>query len=162
GGLARPWASALRRASTSRLTDLEDRLDHAVGGVDLGVSKTPLWTRLVRAVQWLLVLAALAGAVWLGALAVTSYLKLSEPPTPEVGGIPVPTALLIGGVALGLLLALLCRVLVGRSARKRARRADRRLRAAVDEVTDELVVTPLRAELDAHQRTVDGLRVAGA
>jgi hypothetical protein len=99
--------------------------------------------------------------VWLGALAVTSYLKLSEPPTPDVSAIPVPTALLIGGVALGILLAVLCRVLVGRSARKRARRADRRLRAAVDEVTDELVVAPLRAELDAYQRTIDGLRVAG-
>jgi GTP-binding protein EngB required for normal cell division len=160
-GLSRPWSSALRKASTSELPDLEDRLDHAVGGVDLGVAKTPLWTRLVRGIQWLLLLAALTGAGWLGALAVTSYLKLPEPGTPDVRGIPVPTALLVGGVALGVLLAVLCRILVGRSARKRARRADRRLRAAVDEVTDELVVAPLQAELDAYQRTLDGLRVAG-
>ena len=159
-GLSRPWATALRRASTAGLPDLEDRLDHAVGGVDLGVAKTPLWTRLVRAVQWVLLLAALTGAVWLGALAVTAYLQLSEPPTPDVQAIPLPTALLIGGVALGVLLAVLCRVLVGRSARKRARRADRRLRAAVDEVTDELVIAPLLTELDAYQRTVEGLRVA--
>jgi GTP-binding protein EngB required for normal cell division len=159
-GLSRPWSSALRKASTSRLPDLEDRLDHAVAGVDLGVAKTPLWTRFVRGVQWVLLLAALTGAVWLGALAVTSYLKLPEPATPEVSNIPVPTGLLVGGVALGIVLAVLCRILVGRSARKRARRADHRLRAAVDEVTDELVIAPLRAELDAYQRTVDGLRVA--
>ncbi len=162
GGLERPWASALRRASTARLSDLEDRLDHAVGGVDLGVARTPLWTRLVRGVQWLLILTAVTGAVWLGALAVTSYLTLSEPPTPDVAGIPVPTVLLVGGVVLGVVLALLCRVLVGRSARKRARRADRRLRDAVDEVTDELVIGPLRAELDAYQRTLEGLRVAAS
>ena len=159
-GLTRPWATAIRRASTSGLPDLQDRLDRAVGGVDLGVTKIPLWTRLVRGIQWLLLLAALTGAGWLGALAVTSYLKLSEPATPDYAGIPVPTMLLVGGVALGVLLAVLCRILVGRSARRRAQRADRRLRDAVDEVTDELVVAALAAELDAYRVTTDGLRVA--
>ncbi|MGY2874160.1 GTP-binding protein EngB required for normal cell division [Marmoricola sp. URHA0025 HA25] len=159
-GLSRPWANALRRASTSGLPELHDRLDRAVGGVDLGVAKTPLWTRLVRAVQWLLLLAALAGGLWLAALAVTSYLKLDEPATPDVGGVPVPTALLLGGIGLGLLLAVLCRVLVGRSARRRARKAEHRLRAAVDEVTDDLVVAPLVAEIAAYQVTTDGLAAA--
>jgi len=162
GDLSRPWAAALRKASTSGLPDLQDRLDRAVGGVDLGVARIPLWTRLVRGIQWLLLLAALTGAVWLGALAATSYLKLSEPSTPEVSGIPVPTMLLVGGVAVGLFLAVLCRVLVGRSARKRAHRADRRLRDAVDEVTDELVVAPMVAVLEAYQVTTDGLRVAAS
>jgi GTP-binding protein EngB required for normal cell division len=160
--LSRPWATALRKASTSRLPDLKDRLDLAVGGVDLGVAKTPFWTRLVRGVQWLLLLAAIAGGGWLATLAAMSYLKLSEPETPEVQQIPVPTMLLIGGVALGLLLAVLCRVLVGRSARRRAHRADRRLRAAVDDVTDELVVAPLVAELDAYRTATDGLRIAAS
>jgi hypothetical protein len=158
--LSRPWATALRRTSTARIPDLHDRLDRAVGSVDLGVAKAPLWTRLVRGVQWLLLLAAVTGAGWLGALAVTSYLKLSEPATPEVRDLPVPTVLLVGGVVLGLLLAMLCRVLVGRSARKRAARADRRLRTAVDEVTDELVIAPLNAEIDAYATTTNGLRIA--
>ncbi|MBW8750487.1 MAG: ABC transporter [Propionibacteriales bacterium] len=162
GDLARPWATALRRASTSRMPDLQDRLDKAVGSVDLGVAKPPVWARLVRGVQWILLLAALAGAVWLGALAVTSYLKVDEPSTPEVGGLAVPTVLLLGGVGLGVLLALLCRVLVGRSARKRARRAERRLLEAVDQVAEELVVAPLAAELEAYQVTSDGLRLASA
>ncbi|HET6167639.1 MAG TPA: GTPase [Marmoricola sp.] len=161
-GLSRPWAAAMRRASTSRLPDLQDRLDRAVGGVDLGVTKTPMWTRLVRAVQWLLLLAALTGAAWLGALAVTSYLKLDEPATPDAAGVRVPTLLLVGGVLLGLVLATLCRVLVGRSARRRARRAEGRLRAAVDEVADELVVAPLTAEVEAYRVTSDGLRAASA
>lgn len=159
-GLSRPWATALRKASTSRLPDLGDRLDRAVGGVDLGVARVPFWTRLVRGLQWILLLAAVVGGGWLAALAVMSYLKLSEPTTPEAGGIPVPTLLLLGGVALGILLAVLCRVLVGRSARKRAQRAGRRLRDAVDEVADELVVAPLVTELDAYRVTTEGLRVA--
>jgi GTP-binding protein EngB required for normal cell division len=161
-GLSRPWATSMRKASTAGLPALKDRLDGAVVGVDLGVTKTPAWTRLVRVVQWLLLLAALAGAVWLGALAVTSYLKLDEPATPDVGGIPVPTALLIGGVVLGLVLALLCRVLVGRSARRRSRKADRRLRDAVDQVADELVVVPMTAEIEAYRATTEGLRTAAS
>jgi GTP-binding protein EngB required for normal cell division len=159
-GLSRPWAGALRRASTSRLDELEDRLDRAVGSVDLGVARTPFWTRAVRAVQWLLLLAAVTGALWLGVLAVLSYLKLSEPATPDAGGLPVPTLLLLGGVAVGIALAVLCRVLVARSARRRAQRAGRKLREAVDGVADELVVQPLVAELEAYRTTTEGLRVA--
>jgi len=161
-GLSRPWATAMRRASTSGLPALEDRLDRAVGQVDLGVGKTPAWTRLVRGVQWLLLLAAAVGGAWLAALAVMGYLKLPEPATPYAGRVPVPTLLLVGGVALGILLALLCRLLVGRSARRRARRADERLRAAVHEVADELVVAPLVSELDAYRATTDGLRTAAS
>jgi len=159
-GLSRPWATALRRASTSRLDQLEDRLDRAVGGVDLGVARTPYWTRLVRGIQWLLLLSAVAGALWLGGLALMSYLQLSEPSTPAVLGLPVPTLLLVGGLVVGLALAVLCRVLVGRSARKRARRAERQLRSAVDEVAGELVIAPLVAELEAYRITTEGLRTA--
>jgi GTP-binding protein EngB required for normal cell division len=158
--LKRPWGMAMRKASTSRLTDLQDGLDRAVGSVDLGVTKTPLWTRLVRGIQWILLLAAVAGGLWLAGLAGMSYLKLDEPTTPEVRDIPLPTMLLVGGVALGVVLAVLCRVLVGRSARNRAQRADRRLRQAVDEVTEELVIAPLVAEIQAYRATTDGLRAA--
>jgi GTP-binding protein EngB required for normal cell division len=159
-GLNRPWATALRRASTARLADVQDRLDRAVGSVDLGVARTPLWTRLVRGVQWLLLAAAVVGGLWLAALAALSYLQLDAPATPDAGTVPVPTLLLVGGVVFGVVLALLCRILVARSARRRAMRADRRLRGAVDEVADELVVAPLVAELDAYRRTTEGLRVA--
>src|SRR4051794_18862129 len=159
-GLTRPWTTAMRSASTCGLPALEDRLDRAVGQVDLGVAKVPAWTRLVRGVQWVLLLAAVVGAGWLAALAVMAYLRLPEPGTPDVGQVPLPTLLLVGGVVLGILLALLCRLLVGRSARRRARKADQRLRAAVDEVVDELVVAPLAAELEAYRVTTDGLRLA--
>ena len=65
--LTPPWAAAVRRASVSRLPDLNDALDKAVTGTDLGVARTPLWWRLVRVLQWLLLLTALGGGLWLGA-----------------------------------------------------------------------------------------------
>ena len=155
--LTRPWAESVRRASVSRLPDLNDRLDSALGDTELDADRIPVWAGFVRVLQWLLLLAALAGAVWLGVLATDRYLGVSEPSTPDVAGFPVPTVLLLGGVVLGIVLSLLCRLLVSATARSRARSADRRLRSAIAEVADELVVAPVRAELAAYDAVRDGL-----
>ena len=63
-------------------------------------------------------------------------------------------------MALGLLLGLVCRRVVGLSARMRARAADRRLRAAIAEVTERLVVEPVEAEVEAYRATRAGLAAA--
>jgi hypothetical protein len=159
-GLAQPWVRSVRRSSTSRLTDLEDRLDRVVTTTDLGVAGVPLWCRAVRALQWVLFLAAIAGAVWLGVLAGTAYLQMTVPETPDYGGFPVPTLMLVLGVAAGVALALLSRVLISFGARARARKADKRLRAGVAEVAEELVIVPVAAELAAYRQTREGLRKA--
>jgi GTP-binding protein EngB required for normal cell division len=159
-GLARPWAEAVRRASVSRLGDLEDALDRAVTGADLSVSGTPLSWRLIRAVQWLLLVAAVIGGVWLAVLAVTGYLRLPEPTTPDLRGFPLPTALLVGGLVVGVLLGLVSGLVVRWSAARRARSARRHLRAAAAEVTDRLVVEPIDAEVEAYLATRDGLAAA--
>ena len=156
-GLARPWSLAVRRASTARLDELGDRLDAALAETDLGASRTPVWAGAVRVVQWVLLLAALAGVLWLLALAGAGFLQLPEPPTPAVAGLPVPTLLLVGGVAAGVLLALLCRALVRGTARRRARAADRRLRESVDSVARELVVAPVEQELAAYTTVRSGI-----
>ncbi|MDQ3616948.1 MAG: 50S ribosome-binding GTPase [Actinomycetota bacterium] len=158
--LSRPWAAAVRRASVSRLPDLSDALDKAVSGTDLGVSRTPLWWRTVRLLQWLLFLTAVAGGLWLGVLAVMGYLQLPALETPDYRGLPVPTIMLGGGVVVGILLALLSRLLAGIGARSRARSADRRLRAAIGEVTDRLVIEPVEAEVAAYRVTRDALAIA--
>lgn len=159
-GLGRPWAEALRRASTSRLGDLNDRLDAAMAGTDLGVARIPRWAGAVRLLQWLLITAALLGGLWLVALAATGFLELPQPDTPKVVGVPVPTLMLLGGVLLGLLLALCCRFLVRMTARRRAASADRRLRSAVRDVAQELVVQPIDAELERYARARTALERA--
>ncbi len=155
--LTRPWAESVRRASVSRLPDLNDRLDSALAATDLDAGRVPVWAGLVRVLQWLLLLAAIAGAVWLGVLATDRYLGVSEPSTPDVAGFPVPTVMLLGGIVLGIVLSLLCRLLVSATARSRARSADRRLRSAIAEVADALVVAPVRAELAAYDEVREGL-----
>jgi GTP-binding protein EngB required for normal cell division len=159
-GLAKPWVDAVRRASVSRLPDLGDRLDGALASTDLGVERIPVWAGAVRLVQWLLITAALLGAAWLGALAVMGYLQVPQPATPRVWELPLPSLLLLGGVVVGVLLGLVCKLLVSLTARRRARAADRRLRAAVVAVSHELVVAPVEAELAAYTTVHNGLAKA--
>lgn len=156
-GLTRPWVSSIRAAASSGLPELAGRLDRSLAGTDLGVSRIPWWAGLVRLLQWLFVLAALGGAGWLAVLAVMSYLKVDAPEPPEVGSLPVPTLMLIGGVLLGVLFALVCRVLVGVSVRRRVAVAEARLRGAISEVADEVVIRPVKAELAAYAGVREGL-----
>jgi hypothetical protein len=119
--------------------------------VELGV-KTPWWCRLVQGFQWVLLLAALSGLVWLISLGAGGTLV-----APVWYGWSVPALLVAIGVGGGLLLSLVCQGLVRISARLRARAARRRLRAAVTEVTQRLVVAPVREELDAYEAAQAGL-----
>ncbi len=159
-GMPQPWAASVRRASVSRLDDFTDALDTAVGGTDLGVSKDPAWWSAVRVLQWILFFAALAGALWLAALAFFAYLRLPEPGSLDWNGFPVPTLLLLGGVIAGLLVAAASRFAARISARRRAHRASVRLRAAIEGVTDAYVVAPMQREIDAYLQCRDGLAVA--
>jgi GTPase Era involved in 16S rRNA processing len=155
--LARPWAHAVREASLSRHDELNDRLDKALAETDLGAARIPVWAGLVRVLQWLLLLAALGGAGWLGGMFLTRYLTFEMPSTPDVAGYPLPLVVLVGAVVLGILFALFCRVLVRRTARRRARIADRRLRSAISDVAADLVVKPVEAVLAGYDTTRKGI-----
>lgn len=154
-GLTQPWTAAVRRASVSRAEDLDTGLGAAVAEVKLP-SDLPGWCRVVRVLQWLLLLIAVAGGLWLVGQGVATALNASARPL-RVAGMAVPAIMLIGGVVLGVLLALLTRVLVRRSARARASRTQARLREAVDGVIVELVVAPIEAELDAYRTAREGI-----
>ena len=54
----------------------------------------------------------------------------------------------------------LSRLFSAMGARRRARSADRRLRAAIAEVTEELVIEPIETEIEAYRRARDGLAAA--
>lgn len=159
-GMPKPWVDAVRRASLSRSDDLGDALDHAVTTTDLGTARTPLWWRGVRTLQWVLFAVAIAGGLWLAALAGMGYLRLPQPGTPDWYGFPAPTFLLLGGVIAGIVLALLARLASNIAARRRAAGADRRLRAGIAEVTGQFVIHPIEAELAAYRQFRDGVQVA--
>ncbi|MGD7707941.1 ABC transporter [Microlunatus sp. Y2014] len=150
GDLPRGWSDAVRTAAAARRDAVPDRLDRAVATTDLDLQRHRRWWQVVRVLQWVLVAAVVAGLGWLAVDLVLLYLQL--PPLPDVRWqqVPVPTLLVVGGVIGGLVVAAASRIGVEVGARRRAARARKQLGLAIAEVTDELVIEPVRAELARH------------
>jgi GTP-binding protein EngB required for normal cell division len=149
-GLAEPWPDVVRAATTRQRAELPDLLDRAVAGADLEIGRRPRWWRVVGVLQFLLALVVLVGLLWLAALFVIAWLQLPRPPTPEIGVVPLPTILLLGGIVAGLLLALVSRWMAGVGARRSAARARRRLEERVRSLAEDAVIGPVQRELSAH------------
>ena len=151
------WAPALTNAARSRTADLPDALDRAIAKTDLGLGRTPVWWRVVGVLQWLFVGAAVVGLGWLLLGYVLRLLGLPSLDHPEVGVVPLPTMLLLGGLLAGFLLWVLLRPIVDWGARRARRRAEQRMRAAVTEVGREYVVAPVREVLNAYAQAREAL-----
>nr|WP_300143565.1 GTPase [Propionicimonas sp.] len=151
-GLPRGWAQAVRTAAGGREALLLDRLDTAIAGTDLAVRRGTWWWGLFGVLQWLLIIAVVAGAAWLFANPLLLAMGLPQLPPVLWYGVPAGTWLLVGGVLGGVLLAVLGRVLVEIGANAHARTARRSLDEAVSAVVAEEVFEPVQAELDRYRR----------
>ena len=161
GDLPQPWPQLVRQAALAREQELPARLEAAVAGTDLRL-RTPRWWRVAGLLQVGLALACIAGALWLVALAALGYLQLDDAiPTPEAEGFPIPTLLLGGGALAGIVLALIAGFAIRAGARRRARVAERALRARVQAVGEEFVIAPVTAELEARERLCRAIAAAG-
>ncbi|MCX6401993.1 MAG: 50S ribosome-binding GTPase [Propionibacteriales bacterium] len=154
-GVGPAWARRVRSAGTARLTELGDQLERELGRVELG-GRLPFWVGVLRLLHWLLLVAGVAGLAWWGFAAVQG--KTAD--LPEVAGVPVPPLVGAGALVLGLLLAIVGRVLVKGLARTRAEDADERLRAVVHGVLDTEVVQPISAELSSYAAFRRGIAAA--
>jgi GTPase Era involved in 16S rRNA processing len=155
-GLPQRWADAIREAAAPPGADLTDSLDQAVATVDLAYRR-PLWWALAGFLQQLLAVSAVVGLLWLAVLGVVAWLQLPEMETPLLGPVPWPTLLLLGGLAVGLLIAALGRPLAALAARRRRRRVEVRLREAVAGVAHEQVLDPVSQVLTDHRTAREAL-----
>jgi GTP-binding protein EngB required for normal cell division len=160
-GLPPRWAEAVSDAATPPGPELADALDQAIVGTSLRM-RAPLGWRVFGALQLVLAVAAVAGALWLVVLSVLGWFRLPEPDTPKWGPLPVPFLLLVGGLVVGILLALLARVLARAGARRRGARVRKRLVESIGAVARERIVGPVRAVLDRHRATREALDRAAA
>lgn len=149
-----PWAEAVERAATPPGDALGDSLDQAVMGTSLHADE-PVWWRVVSASQLVLAATAIAGFLWLALYVVVGWLQLDTliGPPPTLGIVPLPLVYLAGGLLAGLLLAALARALARVGARRRGRVMDKRLRASIDGVARESIVSPVERVLDRHAAT---------
>lgn len=160
-GLPHRWRERLEAVAGAEDGRLVAAVRHAVDAVPLRPAHRRWW----RPFAWSFSAAdlmALAGLAWLVALGVLAWLRLPEPPTPMVTeALSWPTALLLGGALLRLLVGLLHRLLVRAGAARHRRSVAMRLRSAVDAVVRDEVAGPLDGELAVHaelRRLVADLR----
>ncbi|MBO1267016.1 GTPase [Arthrobacter cavernae] len=146
-GAPGPWRASIRGVARDGRDQLPDALDQAIAGTDLKAGRRSWWWPVFNTVQWLSLLLALGGVGWLGFLAVLGYLQMPVPEVPRVEGWPVPTLMIAGGVLLGIVLAIVGRLIAGAAARMRAAQAGKRLRAAVAQVADSRIVEPVELEV---------------
>jgi len=159
-GVGKPWAKAIRAASVSKSADITDALDQAIVGTDLGVAKGAWWWRAVNLLQWVFFAMLLAGLGWLLVLAGLGFAQVGTPEPPKVQGFPLPTLMMVAGVAFGIGLAILSRFAARLSGRSKAKRAGRLLRAVIGDVAEKQVAEPIEAELAAYAQAREGLLAA--
>ncbi|HET9287164.1 MAG TPA: GTPase [Gaiella sp.] len=159
-GLPPPWPRLVRASAASDEARVLDRLDHAVGTADIEPS-APRWWWVASMLQRLVAAVFGVGALWIALAGVAGLLRIEDVvPLPERNGAPIATWLVVIGLAGGLLLASLTRLVNAAGARRRRRSAERALRPGIEAVADELVVGPVERELAAHETLRRSLAVA--
>ncbi|MBG6223493.1 energy-coupling factor transporter ATP-binding protein EcfA2 [Arthrobacter sp. CAN_A2] len=147
GGLGDPWRTSVRDAARNASTELTDALDAAVTGTDLETGRSRWWG-IFGVLQWIGFAALVAGLAWLGLLAVLAFLQLPALEVPRVEGFPLPTLLILGGLAAGVLLGVIAAFLARWRAGRRAARVRRNLLAACSRVADDVVLQPVVEEVE--------------
>ncbi|MFC6018968.1 GTPase [Plantactinospora solaniradicis] len=161
-GLPAAWSTAVTAAARSRMADLPDALDRAVATTDLGMDRRPVWWQIVNAMQWLVTVAAAAGLAWLLVGYAVRALGLPRLEYPMVGLTPLPTVLLLGGLLLGVLMALLVKPVIRWAARRARWRAEGRMHDAVAEAAQGYVIVPVREVLRSYAEARSALAVASS
>lgn len=146
-GAPATWVRTTRAVAAQAAEGIGPHLDAAVARADLTSPRNPRWWALASGLQWVFLLVAAVGALWLLGLVGLAALALPAPEPPTVGNLPVPTVLLLGGIVVGLALALLAGLAVRGSARRAGRRARAAVTAQVAEVARARIIEPVSVEL---------------
>lgn len=151
-GMPSGWADAVRQAARTDRERLADDLDQAVATTDLRMNQGHGWWKLVRVLQWLLIVVVIAGLAWLFSGVILAYFQLPPLEIFRWRNIPLPTLMVFGGLAVGVLLAGLSRIGVEVGARHKAAQAETAMTRAVTGVALEAVIKPVNLELQRYSK----------
>jgi GTP-binding protein EngB required for normal cell division len=156
------WAYAVRSASGWHRggSGLSAALDSAVRGVNL-IRPAPVWWLVVGIAQALIAVIAVLGFAWLAVIGALDWVRSSPIVVPFLGPLPLPTAMLLGGLLFGWVLIVLSGFLIDLGARQRRLQLAGEIDAAVSGVAQSWVLTPVDEVLADHQEvreTLAGLR----
>lgn len=159
-GLERPWRDAVRDASNPASEDLIDELDQAISATSVDVGQSSRWWVVVQVLQLLAVIALIAGLAWWALQGIAKLASFDLPDLGEVAGLPIAAVVAGGALVLGIALSVLSRIAARVGGQRKARRADRELRAAIEKVTNERVIAPIQTEIDSYRSYRDGILAA--
>ena len=157
-GLPQAWADAVTDAAAPPRDDLADALDQAVLDTSLR-ARAPLWWNVFGILQWVFLIAAASGLIWLAVLSVLNWFQLHVD-APGIGRLAYPFLLLAGGLLLGFLLSLVARSIGRLGGRRLKAFVAARLREAVAQVARDRLVAPVQEVLDRHRMTREHLETA--
>ena len=112
-------------------------------------ASAPSLSRILGGFQLIAWMVSLVGAAWIG-LVHLGRAVLIDVDVPAIGPIPIPTVILVCGLAVTLLCAGMNRALCSWVASRRKRAVMDDVRAMCRDEVDRLVVAPLRAEDNRH------------
>ena len=165
--LAPPWPAAIRNVAADRSSDLASRLTSTTRDSARAATVRPRWWTPVAALQRLVTLVALVGALWLLVVAILGgFLQLDTDPllieTPGWDWIPLPSLMVLAGLVAGLLIALLVRIPVAVAAGRRGARVRNDLLKRVGAVADETVLADIDRILADRATVTEALAVVSA
>ncbi|NDL58983.1 GTPase [Phytoactinopolyspora mesophila] len=154
GSLAGGWGGSVRALAAEQATKVPAALHDTLMAVDLYRPPSGRW-RLSGVLEWLALIAGLFGGLWALLLELAARLDLAwlneiDLPDPDVAGSSLPLILLVAGGFVGLVLTAARFGVARRARRQRTEEAERLLRDVVADVADEMVISPLRVEIDRY------------
>ncbi len=154
------WVRSTRTVAVSAAQGIGPHLETAVARAEVGSPRHPRWWTLVGLLQWLLIALAGAGAAWLLGLAALGVLAIPTADPPTVGGLALPSVLLLGGCVVGIVLAALARAATRVTANHAAARARAAVTDRVAQVSHDRVMGPVSAELGTLSQFRHGITAA--
>ena len=144
------WSQSFKDGIREQRTELANEIDIAIASCTLGVEKKSWWWPVTKFVQWLGVVVALAGGLWLGGIALAAYFQFNLPETPRVEGFAIPPLMVFAGVLLGIVLGIFGSFINKMVARLKRRKALKNLQNSVGAVVRRFIVDPTSHHLEQY------------
>lgn len=144
------WSEPLSEKVHASSRQLDDGIDAAIAGTPLGLQRNSWWWPIVKIVQWISLVAALIGALWLAAYPVAGYFQFELPEAPRTEGIAMPTLMVFIGILLGIVLGLFCSFVNRIVAKMKRRKALRNIERSVSALVRQAIVEPVDQHLETY------------
>lgn len=152
------WRQEVLAETESSIPQLIDSLDRSLGAMELPM-RPPRWWRVFGIIQIIAAIATIVGAAWLLLAGFGDYLRLPVS-VPSWHDFPIPTLILLVGIAVGVLFAVIGRQAAGVGGRRRAAQTRTLVRDAVREAVQVQLIKPVATEIDDYDLFVRSAKAA--